>query len=73
MCSTVGQLRFAARSMRSEVARKNFMPIRITHPDKNGASPQQPDISSVTHKSVPYSQVSYTALEAMFGVLCGSI
>ena len=62
-----------ARSMRSEVARKSFIPIRLRHPDKNGASPQQPDISSVTRKTTSYTQVFYTALGTMFGVLCGSI
>ena len=63
------------------------MPIRIKHRDKNMAATQQsefgscgPDISTVRSEvgsigpeAMLFSKVSYTALEAMFGVLYGSI
>jgi len=49
------------------------MPIRIKHRDKISALPQQPDISMVKIETMPFLRASYTALEAMFGVLYGSI
>ena len=36
-------------------------------------STQQPDVSLVKTETMHFSQASYTALKAMFGVLCGSI
>ena len=45
------------------------MPIRIRHPDKAGASTEEPDISPVTCKVMHHLEAPYTGLEAVFGVL----
>jgi len=49
------------------------MPIRIRHHDKSDATTQQLEISLVMPEETPCSQMSYTAIKAMFGVLYGSI
>jgi len=49
------------------------MPIHIRYGDKNGGVSQRLDISLVTPKAMLCLQVSYTAIVAVFGVLCGSI
>ena len=49
------------------------MPIRIRHRDMIIALTQQSDISLVMPDAKLVSQASYTAFEAVFGVLCGSI
>ena len=69
MCSTVDRLAFAARWTRSEKNMEGFMPIRIRHRDKNMAETQQPDISALRPEAMLFSKTSYTAMEAMFGVL----
>jgi len=57
--------------MRFEVVMEGLMPIRIKHRDKNIAATQQPDISPVRPETMLFSKASYTALETVFGVLCG--
>lgn len=52
---------------------EDFMPIRVRHPDKNSPSTQQPEISLVMLEAMLFSQASYTAIDTVFGVLCGSI
>ena len=69
MCSTGGQPAFVARWTRFEVSVEDFMSIRIRHRDKNMAETQQPDISAVRPEAMLFSKASYTAIEAMFGVL----
>ena len=64
---------FGARWARSEVNVEGFMPIRIRCRDKVSASTQQPDISMVKTETMLFSQVCYTTLKAMFGLLYGSI
>jgi nanoRNase/pAp phosphatase (c-di-AMP/oligoRNAs hydrolase) len=49
------------------------MPIHIRHHDKNDAKTQQLEISLVIPEEKSCSQMSYTAIKAMFGVLYGSI
>ncbi len=49
------------------------MRIHIRYGDKNGVLSQRLDISPVTPKAMLYLQASYTAIVAVFGVLCGSI
>jgi hypothetical protein len=64
---------FAAQLMRFEVVREGLMPIHLKHHDKNITTAQQLEISLVMPEEVPPSQVSYTALKTVFGVLYGSI
>ena len=64
---------FAAPSMCSEVDMEVFMLIRIRHQNKNYGTTQQIEISFVMPEQTPFSQVSYRAIKAMFGVLYGSI
>jgi len=59
--------------MRFEVVMEGLMPIRPKHHDKNSTTTRQLEISLVMPEEIPFSQVSYTALKAMFGVLYGSI
>jgi len=70
---TGDRLAFAAPSTRSKVIMEDFMPIRIRHRDMIIASTQQSDISLFMPDAILVSQASYTAFEAVFGVLCGSI
>jgi hypothetical protein len=49
------------------------MPIRIRHCDKISELTQQPHISMVKTEAMSFSQACYTALETVFGVLCGYI
>ncbi len=49
------------------------MPIHIRYGDKSGGLSQRLGSSPVTPKAMLYSQVSYTAIATVFGVLCGSI
>ena len=48
------------------------MLIRIGHADKNSASMQRPAIPLLMLEAIPFSQASYTAVDTVFGVLCGS-
>jgi hypothetical protein len=64
---------FTSRLSRIKSGMEVLMPTRTRHPDECGAATQQPDITPLTHQARHYQQASYTALEAMFGVLCGSI
>ena len=64
---------FGARWTRSEVNVEDFMPIRIRCSDKVSAPTQQPDVSMVKTETMLFSQVCYTALETVFGMLCGYI
>jgi hypothetical protein len=73
MFSTVDRLAFAAPPTHSEAIVEDFMPIRITHRDKNSATAQQADISRVVDNVRLVSRASYTALRAALGVLYGSI
>jgi hypothetical protein len=73
LCSIVDQLAFAARWTRSEKNMEDFMPIRIRWCDKMSASTQQPHISMVKTETTPFLQACYTALETVFGMLCGYI
>jgi hypothetical protein len=66
-------LAFAAPSTDSEAMVEDFMPIRIRHCNKNMVEAQQSDISAVRSETTLFSQASYTAIKAMFGVLYGSI
>ena len=49
------------------------MSIRIRYGDKNGFLSQQLDISPVAPTVMRYWQASYTAIVAVFGVVCGWI
>ena len=49
------------------------MPIHTRYGDKNGVLSQRLDISPVTPRAMLYLQVPYTAIVAVFGVLCESI
>jgi len=49
------------------------MRIYMRYGDKNGVLSPRLDISAVTPKAMLYLQASYTAIVAVFGVLCGSI
>jgi hypothetical protein len=48
------------------------MSIHLKHHDKNGTATQQLEISLIRPEDIPFSQVSYTALKAMFGLSHGS-
>ena len=63
---------FGARWTCSDVNMEGLMPIRLKHHDKNSTTTQQLEISLVMHEEIPFWQVSYTALEAMFGLSYGS-
>ena len=52
---------------------EDFMTIRIKHRDKTSISIQQANIRPVATGAFFVSQASYTALEAVPGVLYGSI
>jgi hypothetical protein len=56
-----------------EVVMECLMLICLKHHDKNSTTTEQLEISLVMPEEMPFSQVSYTALKAMFGVLYGSI
>ena len=73
MCSTVGRLAFGARWTRSEKNMEGLMPIRIRCRDKMSASTQHLDIWKVKTEMMPFSKAPCKAIEAMFGVLYGSI
>ena len=59
--------------MDSETIVVDFMPIRITHHDKKGASMQHADISRVMTDLKIASLASYTDRKQAFRMLCGSI
>ena len=48
------------------------MLIRIEHPDKYSASTQRPASSLLILETISFSEASYTAIDTVFGVLCGS-
>ena len=73
MSSTVDRLAFAAPSSVYDRKSEVFMPIRIKYHYKNSTTTQQLEISLVMPEETTFSQVSYTAIKAMFGVLYGSI
>jgi len=73
MSSTVDRLAFAAPSSVYDRKSEGFLPIRIKHHYKNSTTTQQLEISLVMPEDIPFSQVSYTALKAMFGALYESI
>jgi hypothetical protein len=52
---------------------EDFIPIGITHCNKNMVEAQQIDISAIRPEATLFSQASYMAIKAMFGVLYGSI
>ena len=60
-------------SPRFEAIMEDIMTIRIKHRDKTSISIQQAEISPVTTDAILVSQASYTGLEAVLGVLSGSI
>jgi len=64
---------FGARWVRSEVNVEDFMLIRIRCRDKVSASTQQPDVSMVKTETMHFSLACYSALETVFGMLCGYI
>jgi hypothetical protein len=70
--STEGRLDFPAQPIRFEAVTEVLMLIRIRPPDKYSASTQRFDIMMFIHQARHYRQASYTALEAIFGVLYGS-
>jgi nanoRNase/pAp phosphatase (c-di-AMP/oligoRNAs hydrolase) len=52
-----------------EVLMEGLMLIRLKHHDKNSTTTQQLEISLVIPEETSCSQMSYTAIKAMFGVL----
>jgi hypothetical protein len=48
------------------------MLILLRHPDKNGASMQRPGIPLFMLEATPFSGASYTAIDTVFAVSCGS-
>ncbi|HAZ31523.1 MAG TPA: hypothetical protein DCY61_02300 [Dehalococcoidia bacterium] len=64
---------FAVPSMCFQVKMEDLMPIHIRYGDKNRVLSQRLDISPIAPKTMLYLQASYTAIAAVFGMLCGSI
>lgn len=52
---------------------EGLMPIRIRHRDKSSASTQRLHSLAVRAEAILHSRASYTAIAAVFRVLCGSI
>ncbi len=52
---------------------EGIMPIRIKHRDKNIASTQLPDNAPIRPKPMLHLLASYTVIEAVRGMLYGSI
>jgi len=73
MSSVVDRQGFAAPSMHSEVVMEGIMPIRIKHRDKNIALTQLPDNAPIRPKPMLHLLASYTVIEAVRGMLYGSI
>ncbi len=48
------------------------MLIRVRHPNRNNASMQRPAIPLLMPEAMRLSEGSYTAIDTVFGVLCGS-
>jgi hypothetical protein len=59
--------------MRFKVVLEDFMPILIRHPDDKVALPGEAEITAFRSEMIPFLPASYTAITAIFGVLCGSI
>jgi hypothetical protein len=59
--------------MRSDIIVEDFMPIRISHRDKNSGSSQQVDRPMVVVDAILVSQAPYTALVVVVWLLYGSI
>jgi len=73
MSSTGDRLEFAAPSMRFKVVLEDFMPILIRHPDNKITLPGEAEITAFRSEMMPFLLASYTAINAIFGVLYGSI
>jgi hypothetical protein len=52
---------------------KDFIPIHIRRQDKNAFFAQQLDVAEVKTETMLVSQMSYTAVYAVFGFLYGAI
>lgn len=59
--------------MRFKVVLEDFMPILIRHPDNKITLPGEVGIASFRPERMPFLPASYTAINAIFGVLYGSI
>jgi len=73
MSSTGDRLEFAAPSMRFKVVLEDFMLILIRHPDNKITLPGEAEITAFRPEMMPFLLASYTAINAIFGVLHGSI
>ena len=73
MSSTAARLGSVAPSMRFEAIMEDNNTIRLTHNYKTDITMQHADMSPVMTDEILVSQASYTALEAVSGVLSGSI
>jgi len=59
--------------MRFKVVLEDFMPILIRHPDNKITLPGEAEITAFRSEIMPFLPASYTAINAIFGVLYGSI
>jgi hypothetical protein len=73
MSSIADQLRFGAPLMRFKVVLGDFMPILIRHPDNKITLPGEAEITAFRPEMIPFLPAFYTAINAIFGILYGSI
>ena len=73
MSSTTTRQGFVALSMHFEAIIEDNITIHKKHYDKTSISMHHADILPDMTDAILVSQASYTALEAEYGVLCGSI